>query len=132
QEAFKQAPSWPDAVWDAMQTCTEWATLEPAFAQATVVELLSIGPDALDLLHSLMDAFSLFLRPGYALLEPSAAGALDETVSQHVFELMHTHLIHASPATLSTLMPEVARTALTPFLGPAATEQFIARRQADC
>jgi AcrR family transcriptional regulator len=132
QDAFKAAPSWPDAVWDTMATCTEWAALEPAFAHGTVVELLTIGPDALDLLRSLMDAFSLFLRPGYALLEPSATGALDETVSQRVFELMHTHLTHSPPDTLSALMPEVARTALIPFLGPAATEQFIARRQADC
>jgi AcrR family transcriptional regulator len=132
QEAFRAAPSWPDAVWDTMQTCVEWSMFEPAFSSATIIELFTIGPAALDLLHSLMDTFSLFLRPGYELLEPSAAGLLDETVSQHIFELMHTHLTQDSPTTLSALLPEVARTALTPFLGPEATEAFIAGRQADC
>ena len=130
QEAFQAAPTWPDGIWDTLETGAEWARSEPAFVKATTVELLTIGPDARELLRSLMDAFALFLQPGYLLLESSAARTLDETISVRVFELLYTHLSHNPPETLSMLIPEVARTALTPFIGPQAAETFIARREA--
>ncbi|MGA9875670.1 MAG: helix-turn-helix domain-containing protein [Solirubrobacteraceae bacterium] len=132
QEAFQAAPTWEDGIWDTLEIGAEWAEQEPAFATATVVQMLTIGPDARELLHSLMDAFALFLQPGYRLLESPAQRTLDETISGRVFELLYTHLTRNPPETLSRLIPEVARTALTPFLGPQATEAFIARREADC
>jgi AcrR family transcriptional regulator len=132
QEAFRVAPTWSDGMWDALEIGAEWAGREPAFATATIAELLSVGPDARELLSSLIDAFALFLQPGHALLESHAPEALDKSIGERIFELLYTHLTHNSPETLSTLVPEVARTALTPFLGPQATEAFIARRQADC
>jgi AcrR family transcriptional regulator len=132
QEAFRAAPTWPDGMWDALQTGAKWGEREPAFATAAIAELLVVGPDARELLSSLIDAFALFLQPGHALLESHAPRALDKSIGEHVFELLYTHLTHSSPETLSTLVPEVARTALTPFLGPRATEAFIAHRQADC
>jgi hypothetical protein len=48
-----------------------------------------------------------------------------------VFELLHAHITHETTDTLATLLPELTRTSLTPFLGPEATEKLIARRQAD-
>lgn len=136
QEAFRAAPTWPDGVWDAMVTATDWSKHEPAFVTTTTVELLTIGPDARELLHSLIDAFALFLKPGHALLESHSPrhspSTLDKSIGERVFELLYTHLTHSPPETLSTLVPETARTALTPFLGPRATEAFIARRLADC
>jgi AcrR family transcriptional regulator len=130
QETFRMAPTWPDGIWDALTTCADWARHEPAFAIATTVELLAVGPDARELLRSLIDAFALFLEPGHALLESDVARALDESIGERVFELLYTHLRHSPPDTLSTVVPEVARFALTPFLGPQATETFIARRTA--
>jgi AcrR family transcriptional regulator len=132
QEAFRAAPTWPDGIWDTLETCADWARHEPAFVTATTVELLTIGPDARELLRSLMEAFALFLQPGHALLESPATHTLDETIGERVFELLYTHLMHNPPDTISILVPEVARTALTPFIGPQATETFIARREADC
>ncbi len=132
QEAFRAAPTWPDGVWDALTTCTDWAQQEPAFATASTIELLAIGPDARELLRSLIDAFALFLQPGHTLLESHVAHALDKSIGERVFEMLYTHLMHNPPETLSVLVPEVARTALTPFLGPQATETFIAEREADC
>ena len=130
QAAFQSAPTWPDAIWDTLQICTEWSEREPAFATATTVELLTIGPDARELLRSLLDAFAIFLQPGHELLESPATQTIDKTIGEHVFELLCTHLMHHPSQTLSTLTPEVARCVLTPFVGPGATEQFIARREA--
>jgi AcrR family transcriptional regulator len=130
QEVYRTSPTWPDAVWDGLYAYAEWARAEPEFTRTGIVELLSIGPPALDLLHSLMDAFAIFLKAGYELLEPSAVGSLDEAISQRVFELIYLHVTRESPETISAIVPELARTGLTPFLGPRATEEFIARREA--
>jgi AcrR family transcriptional regulator len=129
QEIYKSSPTWPDAVWDGMYAYAEWARNEPAFARTGIVELLSVGPSAQELLKSLMDAFTIFLQPGYDLLDPSAAGSLDQPVTQHFFEVLYLHFTRDSIATISTIIPELVRTILTPFMGTQATEQFIADRQ---
>lgn len=129
QESFQDGTSWADAVWNTLELCAEWATNEPAFARVTTVELLTIGPDARELLHSLMDAFALFLQPGHLLLDSPPPPSLDESICERVFELLHAHNTRNYPPKLSELIPEVTRTALTPFLGVSQTEQFIARRE---
>jgi AcrR family transcriptional regulator len=130
REEYRRSHSWPDAVWNGMSAYMEWTRNEPAFARTGIVELLSAGPAALELMQSLMDVFSIFLQPGYDLLEPSAAGSLDQPVTQRFFELLYLHITRHSVQTIHTILPELVRTILTPFMGPAATEQFIARREA--
>lgn len=130
QEVYRTSFTWPDAVWDGLHAYAEWARAEPDFTRTGIVELLSIGPAGLDLLHSLMDAFAIFIEPGYELLEPSVKGSLDEPISQRVFESVYMHVTRESPDTIDRLVPELARIGLTPFLGPRATEDFIARREA--
>ncbi len=129
QEVYRTAPTWPDALWEGMYAYAEWAAAEPAFARTGIVELLTIGPAALDLLGSLMDAFSIFLEPGYELLDRSAAGSLDRPITQKVFELLYLHLSKESPETVVSIVPDIVRAGLTPVLGPQATEEFIARRE---
>lgn len=130
QEVYRGAGSWPDSVWEGLSACVEWARNEPAFARTGIVELLSAGPAAIELTHSLMDAFSIFLAPGYDMLEPAAAGSLDQPVTQRFFELVYLHITRHSAATISTIFGELVRTILTPFMGPQATEEFVARREA--
>lgn len=131
QEVYRGAHSWPDSVWDGMNAYVEWAENEPAFARTGIVELLSAGPAAIELMQSLMEAFSIFLQPGYDLLEPAAAGSLDQPVTQRFFELLYVHITTKSIETVHTILPDLVRTILTPFMGPAATEEFIARREAE-
>ncbi|HEY5194434.1 MAG TPA: helix-turn-helix domain-containing protein [Solirubrobacteraceae bacterium] len=130
QEVYRTSPSWPDAVWDGMYAYAEWAKNEPAFARTGIVELLSVGPSAQELVKSLMEAFMIFLQPGYDLLDPSAAGSLDQPVTQRFFEVLYLHNSRHSTEPLSAIIPELVRTLLTPFIGTQATEEFIARRQA--
>ncbi len=130
QEVYKSSPSWPDAIWDGMHAYAEWVTHEPAFARTGIVELLTVGPSAYELTQSLMDAFSIFLQPGYELLDRSAAGRLDQPVTQRFFELLYLQITQYSTESVPSILPELVRTLLTPFMGPQATEEFIARRQA--
>jgi AcrR family transcriptional regulator len=128
QETFRAAPTWQDGVWDVLQVGAEWAEQEPEFTKTAIAELITVGPDARELLRSLIDAFALFLEPGHALLESDAAPGLDASIGERIFELLYTQLGQSPPETLSRIVPDVTRFALTPFLGPQATEDFIARR----
>jgi AcrR family transcriptional regulator len=130
QEVYRNSPSWPDAVWDGLYAYAEWAKNEPAFARTGIVELLSIGPPAQELMKSLLDAFMIFLQPGYDLLDPAAAGSLDQAVAQRFFEVLYLHITEHSVEAFAAIIPELARTLLTPFVGTQATEEFIARRTA--
>jgi AcrR family transcriptional regulator len=133
QEVYRSSRSWPDAIWDGMQAYVEWTENEPAFARTGIVELLSAGPAALELMRSLMDAFSIFLQPGYELLDLDAAGSLDQPVVQRFFELLYLHITERADRpdrSVQTILPDLVRTILTPFMGPQATERFIARREA--
>ncbi|HEX4837639.1 MAG TPA: TetR/AcrR family transcriptional regulator [Solirubrobacteraceae bacterium] len=131
QEISRSAPSWPDAIWDGMHAYAEWVMHEPAFARTGIVELLTVGPSAHELVQSLMDAFSIFLQPGYDLLEPAAAGSLDQPVTQRFFELLYVQITQHSIETIPAIIPDLVRTILTPFMGPQATEEFIATREAN-
>jgi AcrR family transcriptional regulator len=130
QEIYKRSPSWPDAVWDGLHAYAEWITHEPAFARTGIVELLTVGPTAHELTQSLMDAFSIFLQPGYDLLDPSAGGSLDQPVTQRFFELLYIQITQHSTESVPTILPDLVRTILTPFMGPKPTEEFIAKREA--
>jgi AcrR family transcriptional regulator len=131
QEVYRNSPTWPDAVWDGMHAYAEWAKNEPAFARTGIVEMLSVGPSAQELMKSLMEAFMIFLQPGYDLLDPSAAGSLDQPVTQRFFETLYLHISKHSVESVSTLIPDLTRTLLIPFIGTQATEEFIARREAE-
>src|SRR5580704_15635331 len=62
QEVYKSSPSWPDSIWDGLHAYAEWTRNEPSFARTGVVELLSVGPSAKELVQSLMEAFMIFLQ----------------------------------------------------------------------
>lgn len=130
QEVYRSSRTWPDAVWDGLYAYAEWAAAEPNFTRTGLVEMLTIGPSVLELIDSMMDSFSIFLGPGYDLLDQSAAGTLDRPITRRVFERLYLHVSRESPQTIATIVPELARTILTPFLGPPSTERFIAGRQA--
>jgi AcrR family transcriptional regulator len=130
QEVYRNSPSWPDAVWDGLRAYAEWVTNEPAFARTGIVELMAVGPSAHELAQSLMDVFSIFLQPGYDLLDPTAAGSLDQPVTQSFFERLYIQIVEHSTESVPTILPELVRIILTPFMGPQATEQFIAKREA--
>jgi AcrR family transcriptional regulator len=132
QEAFQLASTWPEAIWAACEAYTDWMANEPDFARLGLVEILAIGPPGRELLRSLLDAFALFLQPGYrfAPRDTPSARTVDESVADTIFGLLHGHVVEDSPETLPTIVPELARAVLTPFLGAERAEAFVADQQA--
>ena len=133
QPIFAAAPSWPEAIWETAEAVLEWMVNEPAFARLALVEMLAAGESALELLQSLMDAFALFLEPGYELLSekgPSSKRLVDETVANAIFGLLHEHIVREGTEGVEVLLAEMVRRILTPFLGAEEAAAFVAQRSA--
>jgi AcrR family transcriptional regulator len=132
QETFAAAPSWPEAIWETSDAALEWMVNEPAFARLALVEMLAAGEPALELLQSLMDAFAMFLEPGYKLLSEQAPSKrlVDETVANAIFGLLHEHILREGTEGVPLLLPEAVRRILTPFLGAEKAAAFVAARGA--
>lgn len=131
QEAFQMASTWPEAIWAACEAYTDWMANEPALARLGLVEILAIGTPGKELLNSLLDAFALFLEPGFrfAPRDTPTARIVDETVANEVFGLLQRHVVEHSPETLPTIVPEMALAVLTPFLGEERATAFVAEQQ---
>jgi AcrR family transcriptional regulator len=130
--AAAECSDWPECVWAVLSTLTDWGACEPSFARLAVVEMFETGQAANDLMDSLMDAFCVFLAPGYELVDASRhpAGSLDGQVGSEILALLRAHLAQHSARTLPAIVPELALSALTPFLGSAEAELFVAAKVA--
>lgn len=127
--ALAAAEDWAVGIWDALTAFLSWGASEPDLARLATVEMLDAGPEGIELLRSIMDAFAIFLAPGYRLLDPETqpAGGLDEAIAAEALGIMHDLLTHPAQQDAATLLPALARTVLTPFLGEPETDQLINR-----
>lgn len=127
--AFAAAASWPEAVWSACAVFMEWGACEPEFSRLVFVEMEKAGPQAVELMDSLLDAFALFLAPGYRVAgkREIGAGSLDAEVGSQLLALLRDHVLRESPQTLPRIAPELTRVALAPFLGEAVANDFVQR-----
>lgn len=121
--------SWPESVWAVLATLTDWGASEPAFAWLALIEMDKAGQPAQDLMDSLLDAFCIFLVPGYRLVS-APVGSLDADVGAEVLAMLRDHVTQRSAQTLPTILPELARSALAPFLGRQEAERFVAAKAA--
>ncbi|HST56058.1 MAG TPA: TetR family transcriptional regulator [Solirubrobacteraceae bacterium] len=129
-QAVAAAPTWPDSVWDGLATLLERAAAHPSQLRAVVVELPAAGPLALELLQESLDVFAQFLDPGFELAPAGVVPPLvRETIAGGVLELIYRHTLAQAAETLPEILPELARFALTPFLGPAGAQAWVDRRQ---
>lgn len=130
--AFAAAGDWPEAVWAATVVFTDWAACEPAFAELALIAMMKAGPPAQELMDSLIDAFALFLSPGYRLAGAQAlqAGSLDADIGAELLALLRAQVLQESARTMPAIAPELARTALAPFISPATAERVVAEQLA--
>lgn len=130
--ATTRCADWPESVWAVLATLTDWGASEPALARLALVEMFAAGRPAGDLMDSLMDAFCVFLAPGYEMVDASRhpPGSLDGVVGSEILAMLREHLAHSSARTLPAIVPELTRGALAPFLGSTEAELFVAAKVA--
>jgi AcrR family transcriptional regulator len=125
--AFFEAEEWPERMWSALGTLTDWIEGNPAIAHVGFVESYAVGPTAVQRVDDSLIAFTIFLQEGYQhqpIEHPPSPQALEAIVTC-VFEIIYRELRHSDEPKISATLPALIYMSLTPFLGVAETNRFI-------
>jgi AcrR family transcriptional regulator len=103
-------------------TFLDFLASEPAFARMCIVEVLAAGPDAIGRRNDAMKAFAgLIDYNARELLDDSIALALTaETIVGGIYEVVYSRVLRGEIKDLPALLPELAYSALLPYIGPEA------------
>jgi AcrR family transcriptional regulator len=130
--AFFSAEQWPDRMWSALGTLTDWIEGNPAVSHVGFVESYAVGPGAVQRVDDSLIAFTIFLQEGYQHRpseHPPSHEALEAIVTC-VFEIIYRGLRDSAEPKISATLPTLIYVSLTPFLGAAETNRFIDRQMA--
>jgi AcrR family transcriptional regulator len=125
--AFFAAEEWPERMWSALGTLTDWIEGNPAVAHVGFVESYAVGPTAVQRVDDSLIAFTIFLQEGYQhqpIEHPPSPQALEAIVTC-VFEIIYRELRRSDEPKIAATLPALIYISLTPFLGVAETNRFI-------
>jgi AcrR family transcriptional regulator len=125
--AFFAGEGWPQRVWQAGATFTQYLQEHPALTYACVVESHAGGPEAAQRLQDLVAGFTIFLQEGYSYrLRRSAPSRVAlEAVAQANFEIIYRQARSSSRPAMAGLLAHLAYVSLTPFVGAAKADVLI-------
>ena len=100
----------------------EFVASEPAFGRMCIVEALAAGPEAIKRRNDTMRAFAALIEgKSQELLGEKAPSPLSaETVVGGIYEVVYTRVLRGEVRELPGLLPDLAYSALLPYLGPRA------------
>jgi AcrR family transcriptional regulator len=127
--AFFAGEEWPQRVWQAGATLTQYLQEHPALTYACVVESHAGGPEVAQRLQDLVAGFTIFLQEGYGyrpLLSAPSRIALD-AVAQANFEIVYRQARSSSRPAMAGLLAHLTYVSLTPFVGAAKADELIAQ-----
>jgi AcrR family transcriptional regulator len=125
--AFFAAELWPERMWSALCTLTDWLEGNPAIAHVGFVESYAVGPGAVQRVEDSLIAFTIFLQEGYQhqpIERPPSREALEAIVTC-VFEIIYRDLRSGEEPRISATLPALIYISLAPFLGVEETDRFI-------
>jgi AcrR family transcriptional regulator len=125
--AFFTAEQWPERMWKALSTLTDWLEGNPAIAHVGFVESYAVGPGAVQRVEDSLIAFTIFLQEGYQhqpIERPPSHEELEAIVTC-VFEIVYRELRHSGEPRISATLPALIYVSLAPFLGVCEAERFI-------
>jgi AcrR family transcriptional regulator len=128
--AFFAGEGWPQRVWQAGATFTQYLQEHPALTYACVVESHAGGSEAAQRLQDLVAGFTIFLQEGYGYRprRPSAPSHVAlEAIAQANFEIVYRQARSSSRPAMAGLLTHLVHVSLTPFLGAAEADELIAQ-----
>jgi AcrR family transcriptional regulator len=117
--AFFSVDAWPERVWEAGRTLTQFIEQNPALAHACLIDGHAAGPLAAARLEELTLAFTLFLQEGYGREPPlnQPAELALEGVAAICFEIAYRSARGSGEPAIARLVGHLAYLCLAPFLG---------------
>jgi AcrR family transcriptional regulator len=132
--AFFSRGCWPERVWEAGRTLTQFIEQNPALMGASLIEGHAAGPAAAERLEELTLAFTIFLQEGYEQgrrMNPPPEVAL-EGIAAMCFEVVYREARGGDEPTIARLVEHLTYVCLAPFLGAgragAVVDGLVVRR----
>jgi AcrR family transcriptional regulator len=103
----------------------EFVASEPAFGRMCMVEALAAGPEAIKRRNDTMRAFAALIDgKAQELLDRKAPPPLTaETVVGGIYEVVYNRVLRGEIQDLPSLLPDLAYSALLPYLGLQAAQE---------
>jgi hypothetical protein len=125
--AFFTGRTWPEQVWNGLDSLFGYLAGVPDLAHLMLIEVYAAPSAALDRIVDTMRTLSLFLEEGYH--RGSKAEQLPRTCSDAIAGAIHELLYHAAEQDrvplLRELLPQAVYVALAPFLGPVKARGIV-------
>jgi AcrR family transcriptional regulator len=126
--AFFAGKSWPERIWEAFRATTQSVDETPTFAHVAFVEAYAVGPRGIQRVEDSHIAFTIFLQEGYRQQRegqvPPSRLALEAIVAT-IFEIVYLQTRTSAKPKTAGLLAHFVHLCLAPFIGAAATNEFI-------
>jgi AcrR family transcriptional regulator len=125
--AFFSGSNWPERIWEAAATLTQFLESNPLIAHVGFVEAHAVGPGASQRINDSHAAFAIFLQEGYLNVKgnrPPTSTEVEAIVTA-VFEIVYQQARASTAPKLAGLAGHVAFLCLAPFVGAEQANGFI-------
>jgi AcrR family transcriptional regulator len=127
--AFFTGESWPERIWQAVQTFAGVLESNPTLAYFEFVESHAAGPLAMQRFNDATAAFTIFLQEGFQQHHANAPPQLTlEAIVAMSFEVFYLQIRRHPDASLAGLTPHLTRLSLVPFIGALETDELIEKK----
>lgn len=126
--AFFSGSTWPERIWEGIRAGTHFDATYPVLAYIGYVESHAVGSPAIQRVEDSHAAFKMFVQEGYMNTTTPPPRAVLDAISATIFEIGYHHARRHQIHLLPRLTPHAAYLVLAPFLGRAATNDFIDRQ----
>jgi AcrR family transcriptional regulator len=124
---FTPGGSWPERVWQTGSAFTGFVVAQPDLSRIAFVENHALGRAGARRADEFLMAFTVFLREAQHQSESpgNASEVLCEAIAAAIMEIVASHIRRGRASELPGLLPVIAYTVLTPFLGREAADEFV-------
>jgi AcrR family transcriptional regulator len=126
-EAYFKATSWPDRVWDYLDTLIRLITENPAISHLRLVECYAAGPAAIRRAEEITRSFAIFLEEGYrqAPAQQALPRLCSEAITGAIYEIIQRHVARGEASALPPRLPQLAYIVLAPFTGATQAIELV-------
>jgi AcrR family transcriptional regulator len=115
-EAFQAAPTWPQAIVDALRALLNLLADEPELCRVSTLEIFSAGRAGIEHLDRALQRYEPLLEPGYQQ-HPRVPALWTEAILGAVNEVIYHYALADKTQELPRLSPQLAYIVLAPFVG---------------
>ena len=124
-EAYFRSASWPERLWNHLETLVRMVVENPTISHLRLVECYAAGPAAVRQAEEITRAFNIFVEEGYVYSAVRRPHVFSEAITGAIFEVIRRHTARGESSRLLDLLPQLTYLGLAPFVGAAEAVELI-------